>query len=309
MIKRLVLVDGNSLIHRAYHGYPGLRTSSGELVNAVFGFSSMFLRMLEQLRPNYVVVAWDVKGKTFRHKMYKEYKAGRPETDQELIDQIDRTKEVVMCLNIPQFGIEGYEADDIIGTLAHQAFEKKEKDEEREVIIVTGDRDALQLVRGREIKVYMPTRSKSAGNGSAMFDEEAVKVRYDLSPSQLIDLKGLMGDPSDNIKGVKGVGQVTGTKLIQQGKTLDGVYEKLESIDVSERIKSLLRKEKEEAFRSRELGMIECEVPIDLEWDRCELSNYDRKKVEKLFKELEFRSLLSKLPKDKWERDMEEVFA
>jgi len=307
MTKKLVLVDGNSLIHRAYHGYPGLRTSSGELVNAVFGFSSMFLRMLERLKPNYVAVAWDVKGKTFRHKMYEEYKAGRAKTDQELIDQIDRTKEVVMSLNIPQFGVEGYEADDIIGTLAQQAFEEKEKGK-KEVIIVTGDRDALQLVRGGEIKVYMPIRSKSAGNGSAMFDEKAVRVKYGLSPSQLIDLKGLMGDSSDNIKGVRGIGQVIGTRLLQQGSDLDGVYENLEKIEASERIKSLLRKEKEEAFRSRTLGMIECGVPIDLEWDRCKLSDYDRGKVEKLFEELEFRSLLSKLPKDKWEKEVEEVF-
>jgi len=303
MTKKLVLIDGNSLLHRAYHGYPGLRTKSGELVNAVFGFSAMLLRVLEQLQPTHVAVAWDVKGKTFRHKMYEEYKAGRAKTDQELIDQIDRTKEVVMSLNIPQFGVEGYEADDIIGTLAQQAI-----GDESEVVIATGDRDALQLVRGENVKVYMPVRSKRAGNGSAMFDEKAVKVKYGLLPKQLIDLKGLMGDSSDNIKGVKGVGLVTGTKLLQEAGDLNGVYKNLEKLQVSERVKSLLRKEKEEAFRSRELGTIECGMPIDLEWDRCELVNYDREKVEKLFEKLEFRSLVSKLPKDRWEQEVEEVF-
>lgn len=307
MARRLVLVDANSLIHRAYHGYPGLRTSEGELVNAVFGFSAMLLKMLGQLKPTHVAVAWDVKGKTFRHKIYKEYKAGRAKTDQELIDQMDRTKEVVMSLNIPQFGVVGYEADDIIGTLAQQAFEDKEKGE-KEVIVVTSDRDALQLVKGKKVKVYMPTRSKAKGNGSAMFDEEAVKIKYGLSPKQLIDLKGLMGDSSDNIKGVMGIGQVTGTKLLQEAGDLEGVYENLDKLNVSDRIKSLLRKEKSEAFISRTLGTIECEMPIDLEWDRCELSDYDREKVEKLFKKLEFNSLLSKLPEDKWEKEADEVF-
>jgi DNA polymerase I len=307
MIKKLVLVDGNSLIHRAYHGYPGLRTGDGELVNAVFGFSSMLLKVLEQLQPTHVAIAWDVKGKTFRHKMDKEYKAGRAKTDQELIDQIDRTKEVVMSLNIPQFGVTGYEADDIIGTLAQQAFETKNMGE-KEVIIVTGDRDALQLVRGKKIKVYMPTRSKKQGNGSQMFDEEAVKIKYGLSPKQLIDLKGLMGDSSDNIKGVMGIGQVTGTKLLEEAGDLDGVYKNLDKLNVSDRVKSLLRKEKETAFVSKALGTIECEMPIDLEWDRCELNDYDRSKVEKLFKELGFKSLLARLPQDKWEKEAEGVF-
>lgn len=302
MTKKLVLVDGNSLLHRAYHGYPGLRTSSGELVNAVFGFSSMLFRMLEQLQPGYVAVAWDVKGKTFRHKICADYKAGRAKTDQELIDQIDRTKEVVMNLNIPQFGIEGYEADDIIGTLAYQAL-----DDENEVVVATGDRDALQLVKKEQVVVYMPASGRN-NNGSNLFDEAAVKAKYGLSPSQLVDLKGLMGDPSDNIKGVRGIGLVTGTKLLQEAGDLEGVYKKLEKLQVSERIKSLLRKEKEEAFRSKELGTIICDMPIDLEWERCELIDYDREKVERLFEELEFKSLIAKLPKDKWEKEAEGVF-
>lgn len=302
MKKKLILVDGNSLLHRAYHGYPGLRTSKGELVNAVFGFSAMLLRVLEQLKPTHAAVAWDVEGKTFRHKVYQEYKAGRPETDRELIDQIDRTKEVVMALNIPQFGVEGYEADDVIGTLSLQASKS-----DGEVIVATGDRDALQLVEGEKIRVYMPARG-AGRNGSEMFDEKAVKLRYGLLPKQLIDLKGLMGDASDNIKGVRGIGKVTGTKLLQEAGNLDEVYKNLEKLGVSRRVKSLLRKEKEEAFNSKALGTIECGMPIDLDWDRCELCDYDRSKIEKLFKKLEFKSLLGKLPKDKWEREVEEVF-
>jgi DNA polymerase I len=308
MTKRLVLIDGNSLLHRAYHGYPLLRTGDGELVNAVFGFTAMLLKVLGQLQPTHVAVAWDVKGKTFRHKMYKEYKAGRAKTDQELLDQVDRTKEVVMNLNIPQFGVEGYEADDIIGTLAEQALEKEKTEDTKEVVIVTGDRDALQLVKGESVKVHMPSRGRGGNGGSQLFDEVAVESKYGLSPKQLVDLKGLMGDSSDNIKGVKGIGQVIGTRLIKQGETLEGVYENLDNLDVSDRVKSLLRKEKEEAFRSKSLGTIECAMPIDLEWDRCELHDYDRKKIEKLFLKLEFRSLLGKLPEDKWDKEAEEVF-
>lgn len=296
------MVDGSSLLHRAYHGYPALRTSGGELVNAVYGFTAMLLRALDRLQPTHVAVAWDLKGKTFRHGLYEEYKAGRPETDQELIDQIDRTKEVVMTLNIPQFGIEGYEADDVIGTLTKQAGKEK-------VVIITGDKDALQLANGEKIMIYMPNRGKKSGNGSAMFDERAVRLKYGLSPNQLIDLKGLMGDSSDNIKGVKGIGQVTGTKLLQIAGDLDGVYKNLAKLKVSERIKSLLRKEKEEAFKSKILGTIDCNVPIDLEWDRCKLCDYNREKVEELFEKLEFKSLINRLPQDNWEMEAEEVFS
>src|SRR3989338_6730057 len=160
--KRLVLIDGNSLLHRAYHGYPRFTTPAGEVVGAVYGFTSMLLSALEKLSPSYVAIAWDVGKKTFRTEVYAEYKAGRAETDQELVDQIDRTKEIVTALNIPQFGVTNYESDDVIGTLATQALQKTRKllakpdlasqDKNSrtqgwvQVVIVTGDRDALQLV-------------------------------------------------------------------------------------------------------------------------------------------------------------------
>jgi len=165
----------------------------------------------------------------------------------------------------------------------------------------------LQLIREKKIMVYMPASGRN-NNGSNLFDEAAVKAKYGLLPNQLVDLKGLMGDSSDNIKGVRGIGLVTGTKLLQEAGDLEGVYKKLEKLQVSERIKSLLRKEKEEAFRSKELGTIICDMPIDLEWERCELIYYDREKIERLFEELEFKSLIAKLPKDKWEREAEGVF-
>lgn len=306
MKKRLVLIDGNSLLHRAYHAYPGLRTSTGELVNAVYGFTSILLNTLSYLRPSHVVVTWDVKGKTFRHKEYPEYKAGRPPMDQELVDQIDLTKEMVKRMNIPQFEKSGYEADDLIGTLSKQAVKKKERGVE--VIIVTGDRDALQLIEGEKVKVCMPSRGKNQNGGQEVFDEKSVELKYGMKPEQMIDLKGLMGDPSDNIKGVRGVGQVTATKLIQAKGTIDKVYEELDDLPVSERIKTLLEEGEEDARRSRMLVTIDRKVPIELKWKECRLSDYDKKEVMELLERLEFKSLIAKLPNDDWEREVEEVF-
>lgn len=306
--KRLVLVDGNSLLHRAFHAYPRLMTPAGEVVGAVYGFTVMLLTALEKLTPKYAAIAWDVSKETFRTKEYAEYKAGRPEMDQELADQIDRTKEVVSILNIPQFGIDNYEADDVIGTLTQQA---TKSDGEVQVVIVTGDRDALQLVKEDKVVVYMPPGGGSKfvkDRGISLFDEGAVKAKYELTPAQIIDLKGLMGDPSDNIKGVRGIGQVTATKLLAEAGSIDGVYENLDKLTMTERVKNLLREGRESAFLSRKIATISKEVPIKLSWNDCELSNYDRGKALELFTELNFKSIVNRLPKDKWEEGLEEVF-
>lgn len=306
MKKRLVLIDGNSLLHRAYHAYPGLRTSKGELVNAIYGFTSILLNTLSYLRPSHVVVTWDVKGKTFRHEEYPEYKAGRPPMDQELVDQIETTKEMVKKMNIPQFEKRGYEADDLIGTLSKQAIEKRKR--EVEVIIVTGDRDALQLIEEEKVKVCMPSRGKNRNGGQEVFDKKSVELKYGIKPEQMIDLKGLMGDASDNIKGVRGVGQVTATKLIQAKGTIEKVYKELDDLLVSERIKTLLREGEESARKSKELVTINRGVPVKLKWKECRLSDYDKKEVVELLEKLEFKSLIAKLPNDDWEREVEEVF-
>jgi len=306
--KRLVLIDGNSLLHRAYHAYPRLTTHEGEVVGAVYGFAVMLLTALEKLAPKYAAVAWDVGKITFRHEDYKEYKAGRAETDQELVDQIGRTREVVAALNIPQFGIENYEADDLIGTLSFQA---AKTNDEVQVVIVTGDRDALQLVDDDKVVVYMPGGGGSKfakDRGISLYDEEAVKVKYGLAPKQVIDLKGLMGDASDNIKGVRGVGQVTATKLLQEAGSVEEIYKNLDSLGVTERIKNLLRDGKESAFLSKKIATINRQAPIKLSWEACELSNYDREAVLALFNQLNFKSLIARLPRDKWEEDLEEVF-
>lgn len=305
--KRLVLIDGNSLLHRAYHGYPRFTAPSGEVVGAVYGFTSMLLTALEKLSPTYVAIAWDVGKKTFRTEEYAEYKAGRAETDQELVDQIDRTKQIVAALNIPQFGVTNYEADDVIGTLAAQAVRDNKN---VQVVIVTGDRDALQLVEDDWVVVYMPAGGGtfSKDRGVSLFDETAVKAKYGLAPKQIIDLKALMGDASDNIKGVAGVGQVTATKLLEQAGSIEEIYEKLETLKITPRVKKLMEDGRESAFLSKKLATINKETPIKLSFPDCELADYDRERVLAIFDELAFKSLVNKLPKDKWEEDLENVF-
>lgn len=314
MKNKLILVDGMSLLHRAYHGYPlSLTTKSGELTNAVYGFTTILFTMLEKLNPTHVIITWDVGKPTFRHEQFEGYKAKREKPDEALINQIGRTQEVVTALNIPQFGLDGFEADDLIGTLSTQA----KKEEDTQVVIATGDRDALQLVDDNKVVVWMPPAPGKYGKdrGSAEYDEVAVKAKYNLSPTQIIDLKALMGDASDNIPGVRGVGQKTATKLLEVFETVDQIYEKLESARdevvrvVGERPTKLMEEGKESAFMSKSLATIYCEAPVELDWMKCKLNDYDREKVLALFEELQFKSLIRRLPKDKWEEDLEAVFS
>lgn len=302
-MKKLVLIDGNALLYRAFHAYPPFTTTKGELVGAVYGFTTLLLSVIEKLSPTHVVVAWDVKGPTFRKKEFDEYKAHRAPMDESLVSQIDRTKEVVEALNIPQFGIEGYEADDIIGTLSKVAIDDKE---DEQIIIVTGDRDALQLVEGKKVVVYLPIQNKYSQ--SVVFDEDKVVETYGMSPKQIIDLKGLMGDASDNIPGVKGVGKVTATKLIREFGSIDNIYKNIESKVIAPRTKKLLEEDREMAIKSRFLAEIFREVPMDFDWDKCLMSDYDKQKVVDLFTELNFKSLVGRLPEVGTEKEIIDIF-
>jgi len=296
------LIDGNALLHRAYHAYPPLSTPKGELINAVYGFTTMLLSVIDKLSPTHVAVAWDLEGPTFRKQEYDEYKANRGPMDEELASQIDRTKEVVEKLNIPQYGIEGYEADDIIGTISRIASEE----EDVQVVIVTGDRDSLQLIKEKKVVVYLPIQNHHAQ--SVVFDEDKVKEVYGLNPRQIIDLKSLMGDASDNIPGVKGVGKVTATKLIQIYGDLHNIYKNIEDTQISPRTRSLMLADKEMAEKSYHLAEIDQHVPLKLVWEDCLLANYDKTKVTLLFEELNFKSLINKLPGDSFEKDVKDIF-
>lgn len=314
MEKKLVLIDGMSILHRAYHAYPlSLSTKSGEITNAVYGFTTILLTLIEKLNPTHIVVTWDVGAPTFRHSEFEGYKANREKPDDALINQIGRTREVVEALNIPQFGVEGYEADDLIGTLSEQAKTKNGF----KVIIATGDRDALQLVDGEKVVVWMPPAPGKYGKdrGSAEYDEVAVKAKYNLEPSQIIDLKALMGDASDNIPGIRGIGPKTASKLLEAFTTVEQMYKKLDEgkreelvTVVGERVTKMVEEGREMAFLSKKLATIDRKAPVELKWEDCKVSDYDREKVLELFAELQFRSLEKKLPKDKWEEDLEELF-
>lgn len=304
-MRKLILIDGNSLLHRAYHGFPPLSTPKGELINAVYGFTSMLLTVLGKLGPTHAAVAWDLKGPTFRKVQYTEYKANRGPMDDELASQIDRTKQVVESLNIPQFGIEGYEGDDLIGTLARVATDE-ESESDTQVVIVTADRDALQLIKEKQIVVFLPLQNRNAQ--ATVFDEDKVMETYGFRPKQIVDLKSLMGDSSDNIPGVKGVGKVTATKLIQDFGDLNGVYENIESDKISKRVREMLISDKDMAYQSYKLAEIDQNAPLKIDWEDCLLTNYDKSKALRLFEELGFRSLVPRMPKDSWEKETEEIF-
>jgi DNA polymerase-1 len=290
--KIFVIIDGNALIHRAFHALPPLTTKRGVQVNAVYGFTTVLLRMFRELKPDYWAATFDLAGPTFRHKAYDEYKATRVKAPQELYDQIPLVKQVVQAFHIPVFEKEGFEADDLIGTLV-----KLKTPTER--IIVTGDNDTLQLVEP-DIKVF--TLRKGVGD-TVLVDEAGVKEKYGLVPDQLVDLKALRGDTSDNIPGIKGIGEKTAVILLQTFGTLDAVYRALERNDtklsvVSERIQNLLREGKASADLSKMLGQIDTAVPIEFSLEQCAVQQYDRTEVVRLFQELEFTSLLNKLPKN-----------
>jgi DNA polymerase I-like protein with 3'-5' exonuclease and polymerase domains len=295
-MKRLVLVDGNALLHRAYHATPPLTTSKGELVNAVYGFTAMLLKALQELSPDYIAVAWDMRAPTFRHTQYEGYKANRGPADEGLTVQYDRVFQITKALDIPEFKLPGFEADDLVGALARQA-EKKEK--ALEIIILTGDRDIMQLI-DKQIKVLMP---KKTLQDVGLYGEEEFALRFGFSPKNLIDYKGLAGDASDNIPGVPGVGEVTATKLIQQYGTVEKIYKQasLAARDKHQkefppRLLELLLKGKDSAEMSKKLATIETEIPIELDLSKCRIHTFDPGKVKELFLELEFRSLVSKIP-------------
>jgi len=286
-MKRLVLVDGNALLHRAYHATPPFTTSKGELVNAVYGFSAMILKVMDELKPDYLAIAWDEKGPTFRHQAYAQYKATRGPKDDALSNQYKRVFEITKAFNISEFKLSGFEADDLIGTLAKQASGK-----DLETIVVTGDRDIMQLISPK-LKVFMP---KKTLNDVGLYGEEEFAAKYGFTPIQLIDYKALAGDASDNIPGVNGIGDISATKLIHQFGSVENIYKPENLKTLPERMQTLLAEGAEEAVMSKKLATLDLDAPIKLDLKACITHDYDGNKVKNLFEELEFKSLISRLP-------------
>ena len=297
---RLVLIDGNSLLHRAYHALPKtLTTSEGQVVNAVYGFARMLFKVIKDLEPSYLAVAFDVKGPTFRHLEYEKYKEGRPEMEEELVSQLPLVKELLEDLEVPVYEAQGFEGEDIIASLKSQIPNPKSQTNPKskisnikpdvDTVIVTGDRDALQLVNERT-KVYAPLKGLS---DPVIYDAKEVEARYGLRPDQIVDYKALRGDPSDNIPGVPGVGEKTAVDLLQKYETLAGVFEHLD--DLTERQKKLLRGQKEQAELSKRLATITTDAPVVLDLEKCEVKDFKSEKALGALKKLQFRSLVKEL--------------
>jgi DNA polymerase-1 len=287
---KLIIIDGNAIIHRSFHAIPPtLRTKDGVLVNAVYGFTSFLLKALNEFHPEYVILTLDKAGKTFRHETYAEYKATRTKAPDELYEQIPLVKKVAEAFDIPIFELSGFEADDLIGTLSRQA----EGEKNLETIIMTGDMDTLQLI-DEKTKVYTMSRGLSE---SILYDTEKVNERYGLKPTQIIDYKALRGDPSDNIPGVRGIGEKTAVELLQNFNDLVGVYQAAGKNDkkIKARTLELLAASKDNAFLSQNLATIDCAAPIELLLEKARFANFNLEKVLSLFSDFEFRSLLGRV--------------
>ena len=288
---RLVLFDGHGLVHRAFHAMKDSRpltTRTGEVISAVYVFALMLLKVLDELKATHYAIAFDTKAPTFRHKMFDQYKAHRPETPVELVNQMGRVRQLVEAFHMPIFEIDGYEADDVIGTLSQQASQQGV-----DTIIVSGDADTMQLVSLR-VKVLYP-RPRGTFSDTDLYDEAAVEQKYGVGPEHIADLKALEGDPSDNIPGVPGVGRKTAAKLIQQFGSVEEIYARIDEVTPA-KVQSLLRDNVAAAREGKLLATIVTDTPVTLDLDECHTGNYDRRQVTELFRALEFASLLGKLP-------------
>ncbi len=285
-MERLMLLDGNGLIYRGYFALPPLSTSKGELVNAVFGFCSIVLRGIQDIRPDYVAVAFDLPGPTFRHERFAEYKATRTRMPDDLRDQFPKVREVVKALRLPVYELAGFEADDVIGTLSVEA-----EGLGLDTTIVTGDLDMLQIVSDR---VRLMT-TRSGVENTILYDPAKIDERYGLRPSQMVDYKALKGDVTDNIPGVPGVGEKTAAKLIREFGDLDSVYARLDDVK-PDKLRDKLAEYRDQVALGRELSTIVRDLPVHLDLDAARLGDYDRDEVIRLFREYEFRSLLDRLP-------------
>ncbi len=284
---KLLALDGNSIINRAFYGVRPLTTRDGRHTNAVFGFIHILNRLMEMETPDGVAVAFDLRAPTFRHKMYTEYKAGRKGMPDELAEQLPVLKEVLAAMGHHCVECEGYEADDILGTLAAAADAGGDS-----CVISTGDRDSLQLVSPSTRVLLAATRQ---GRPEIVpFDEAAIREKYGVTPPQMIELKALMGDSSDNIPGVPGVGEKTASDLIIRFHDIDYIYENLDTLDIKEGVRAKLRAGQESAYLSRKLGTIVRDVPIEREVAAYRDRPCDKPRLAALFRDLEFKKLLEK---------------
>ncbi len=294
--KKLVLLDVHAILHRAYHALPNFSSSKGLPTGALYGVSAMVIKIIDELKPDYIAACYDLPEPTFRHEVYNDYKAGRSKAEDDLIVQIKRSYEIFEAFHIPIYTAAGFEADDLLGTIVEKTKNKKDI----QVIIASGDMDTLQLVDNKKVLVYT---LKKGINDTILYDEKAVVDRFGFIPELLADYKGLRGDPSDNIIGIKGVGEKTATTLITQFGTIEEMYKKLKKNEeafkeagLTPRIINLLKEGEEEALFSKTLATIRRDAPIDFKIPSKEwTSSIDLEKATALFEELEFRRMIDRL--------------
>jgi len=290
--KHIVLLDAHAIIHRAYHALPDFSSSSGEPTGALYGLSAMLLKIANDLKPDYLIACYDLPKPTYRHEVYKDYKAGRAKTDDELVQQLKRSRDIFTAFNIPIYEHEGFEADDVLGTIVEKNKNKKDID----ITIASGDMDTLQLIDNKKVQVY--TLRKGI-HDTILYDKKAVIDRFGFPPELLPDYKGLRGDPSDNIIGIVGIGEKTATILIQHFGTIENLYKKLKKSDkpflkagITPRIINLLKENEEEALFSKMLGEIRRDVPIKFSIPKKHWKEgVDVKTLLDLFADLNFRTL------------------
>jgi DNA polymerase-1 len=313
---RFIILDGHAIIYRAYHAFKELTDPTGKPINAVYGFARILLKAINDFDPKYIAVTFDHKnGKAKRVAEYKDYKGQRPPMPDDLIVQVQIIKDLVSAFNIPQFEQDGFEADDLLGTISsimNTSNEGKEVEEKILTTIITGDKDMLQLVKDNNTHIFIPGTGRFTHDRE--YDEAGVVDKLGVRADQVPDLKALMGDPSDNIPGVKGVGVKTATKLIQEFDTLEKVYEAVEKIHAAQEagqksthavikgatLKKLVT-DKEMAFLSQSLATIDHDAPVEFTLEDCVTKDYDKHKVSELFEEYHFTSLQRMLPKDDFE--------
>jgi DNA polymerase-1 len=289
--EKLVLLDAHAIIHRAYHALPEFSTTSGEPTGALYGVATMLLKIITDLKPDFIVACFDLPEPTHRHEAYTEYKAGRKATDEGLKQQLERSKDLFRAWGVPMYSFPGFEADDIIGTIVEDTM----KDKGLDVVIASGDMDTMQLISGKKVTVYTLKRGI---NDTILYDEDAVIARFGFGPELLPDFKGLRGDPSDNIVGVKGIGEKTAASLITTFGSLEKIFKALKKGEaewkkagITERIAKLLIENEEEAIFSKTLATIRTDAPIHFKlpdnWRKC----LDLDALLELFKTLEFRTM------------------
>lgn len=296
-MNRLVLIDGNAMMHRAYHALPPLTTPDGTPVNIVYGFVSMILRLYQDLKPTHMAVAFDRPGPTFRNTLYKEYQTQRPKTEDDFISQIPIVHETVTAFGLPAYEADGFEADDVIGTIAEEVRSQKSKVKSEhidQVIIVTGDRDILQLVVDDRVLVYMPTKGLSEGR---LYGEKEVIDRMGVKPSRIPDFKALAGDPSDNYPGVPGIGPKTAANLVNRFRSVEAIYKGIrgDTGTIGETVKTKLMTGKESAILSHELATIRTDAPVSFDKKSARITTLDTPNARKALETLHFPSLLKRL--------------